>query len=151
MEVEKIKMVRLLKIIEEVKELPDYLYHVTAEQNLPDIKKNGLKPRRSESSSDGVYLSDDEFTAANYTNMRPSIGHVLLKVNTSYLDEGNLFPDDYKLVDFLERNDWEVGEKRYYSLEDVSWKESLEYVNQVIYKDVVPYEAIEVKESKFLP
>jgi len=149
--VKRIKVVRLYRILNEVSKIPDYLYHVTAEQNLPDIKKSGLKPRQSESSSDGVYLSDDEFTAANYANMRPSIDHVLLKVDTSYLNKEKLFPDDYELVDFLERNNWEVGEKKYYSVEDVSWKESLKYVNQIVYKDVIPYEALETKKSKFLP
>ena len=144
-------MVRLLRILEEVKELPDYLYHVTAEQNLPNIKKDGLEPKQSESSSDGVYLSDDEFTAANYANMRPSVDHILLKIDTSYLTKKKLSSDDYELVDFLERNGWKIGEKKYYSLEDVSWKESLKYVNQVIYKNVVPCEAIEIKKSKFLP
>ncbi len=142
---------RLLRILEEVNELPDYLYHATAEQNLPNIKKDGLKSRQSESSSDGVYLSDDEFTAANYANMRPSVDHVLLKVDTSHLNKEKLFPDDYELVNFLERNDWKVEGKKYYSLEDVSWKESLEYVNQIVYQGDIPYEAIEVKESKFLP
>ncbi len=144
-------MVRLYRILKEVKKLPGYLFHVTAKQNLPNIKKDGLKPERSESSSDGVYLSNDEFTAADYANMRPSTDHVLLKVDTSYLNKEKLFPDDYELVDFLERNDWKVGEKKYYSVENVSWKESLKYVNQVIYKDVIPYEAIETKKSKFLP
>jgi len=151
LEVKKVKVVRLYRILNEVRELPDYLYHVTAKQNLPYIKKNGLEPKQSESSSDGVYLSDGEFTAANYANMRPSVDHILLKIDTSYLDEESLFPDDYELVDFLKRNGWEVGEKRYYSVEDVNWKESLKYVNQIVYKDVIPYGAIKIKKSKFLP
>lgn len=139
-----------MRILEEVNSLPDYLYHVTPEENLKDIKENGLQAKKSESSSEGVYLSDDEFTAANYASMRPDVDHVLLKIDTSYLDKEKLGPDDYELEDFLERNDWEVGGKYYDSVYDLTWNQSLKYVNQLVYYDDVPVEAIEVVNTRFL-
>lgn len=142
---------RFMRILEEVKKLPETLYHVTPEENVKEILANGLLPTKTQSKSEGVYLSDDEFTAANYAHMRPDNEHVLLKIDSSFLDKDKLGPDDYELENFLDQNEWEVEGQTYYSVYDLSWKQSLKYVNQVVYYGKIPPEAIEIiEDSKWL-
>lgn len=145
-------MIPLRKILSEIQDgsLPNVLYHATASDNVSAIMDRGMDPKKSESASEGIYLSDDEYTAANYANMRPERDHVMLKIDTSYLDPDEFGPDDYELRDFLEMNDWEYNGVEYDSVYDVPWWKSLEMVNQIVYYDIIPSESITPVKSKFL-
>ena len=120
------------------------LYHGTPRKNLRDILSKGLLSSKSGSRSEGVYLSDDKFTARNYAPMHDVSGDdfVLLKIDSSKLDIDKLEPDDYEFPELAEDRGW--NEARIY---DADWRDSLKISTQVIYLGDIPPKAISVENN----
>lgn len=120
-----------------------FFYHITPTKNLKNVLENGLIPEYSKQSKGkkGIYLTNDKFTAENYSNMydEPT---TLLKINSKYLDEKYFEPDDYELIDYLKSNNVEYDD--WY---DVPWQQSLEWTNQIKYINKIPKEAISIIEK----
>ena len=127
----------------------NFLYHATLDRNLKSILRFGLLPSKSESSLNAIYLTNDLFTAENYSSMRPDNDFVILKIDISKLDQNFFVPDNYELIDFLE--DLEDEDHPFYekNINDCTAKDSLELCNQVAYTKNIPVDAITVfKELK---
>ena len=129
-------MRRLMNICETI--APQSLYHGTWRSNLPDIKKDGLRPDRSRSSLQAVFLAIDAYTADNYQYQQyhGSGEWVVLKIDLTQLDASLLGPDNYELPDLLAQN----GDPREW--DECSWRESLDICGQVAYYGVIAPEAI---------
>ena len=117
-----------------------FFYHITPTKNLKNILENGLAPEYSKQSkgNKGIYLSNDKFTAENYSNMYNE-PITLLKINSKYLNEKYFESDDYELIDYLKSNDTE-----YDNWYDVPWQLSLKWTNQIKYINIISKEAISV-------
>ena len=128
------------------------LYHGTAKKNLLLIRKEGLNPtstqwKNMENGSDAVYLTNDKFTAQNYSGMHgvKDKDWVILQIDGSKLREDLLGPDDYEFPEFWENNASESVKNSWgYNWNDTPWWVSLKYVNQVMYNGVIPPNAISV-------
>jgi hypothetical protein len=131
---------------EYLKEEQDYLYHGTQKRHLPDILKKGLSPFFSQSSMDAIFLGGMS-TAQNYTLMHSDDGEeaAILKIDLSKLDKNKLMPDNVELQEFLNGEWGEVPEElEGLRWNELSWQDSLKYVDQVSYHGDIPPEAIEI-------
>lgn len=129
--------------------MPKIFYQITPDKNIPDIIENGLQIKYSKQHKrrEGIYLTDDEFTALNYENMYDE-PCTLLEIDSSYLDPKHFGPDDYELQDFLDQ-DPKLRKKYGDDWRWIHWENSLKICNQVMYHDDIPKEAIKiVKENK---
>lgn len=149
--IELLKM-KIQDLYESEAKLPKVLYHGTLKQNLPSIEKGGLVCDLSKSSTNGIYLTDDIFTAKSYGLMNDhgaNKEHVVLVIDTKFIDQHKLRPDDYELPDYIE-NPWSSALNKYDfdSYTEVPWWLSLRAVNQVIYLDNIPPEAIQILNDK---
>jgi len=133
------------------------LYHGTLESKMPSIQKHGLDPKRSNSSLEAVFLTDDLYSAKNYTLMHQQNNEkvIILEIDTSMLNENLFGPDNYELPEILDEMDAdELEDMGYYEGVDwseISWQDSLQLCNQVAYYGVIPPEAIRsiVQEANF--
>ena len=132
---------------EEVTINNDFFYHITPKKNVENILKYGLLPEYSIHSKreKAIYLTNDKFTAENYSNMfdEPT---VLLNIDSKFLNEKYFRPDDYELIVYL-RSQYE-GQK-YKNWYDVPWQLSLKWTNQVKYVNEIPKEAISVDKKQW--
>lgn len=137
---------KLSKILFENKRY-NVLYHGTKAKYVPEILRGGLSAAKSKSSLQAVFLTDDVGMARNYTLMDMEKGDkpVVLRIDVSKLDKDKLGPDNYELQQFLDGEMGDVPEElEGMSWDDLSWEESLQYVNQAAYHGDIPPEAIHV-------
>ena len=123
------------------------LYHGTKAKYVPEILRSGLLAAKSKSSLEAVFLTDDIGMARNYTLMDMEKGDkpVVLVIDVSKLAQDKLGPDNYELQQFLDGEMGDVPEElEGMSWNDLSWKESLQYVNQAAYHGDIPPEALSV-------
>ena len=123
-----------MKIVENVG--PTKLYHGTRTEDVAQIMIDGLRPDRSQSSLNAVFLADSHGVADNYRFMHDVDDWTVLEIDMSQLDPAELGPDNYELVDALAH----LGDER--DWRDCSWQESLEICNQVAYHGIIPPSAI---------
>lgn len=117
---------------------PDYLYHITPASNISEILNNGLLMNKSKSSLSACFLALYEDIAKNYSLMYYE-KCILLKINTSFLKEDLLSPDNYELQEFLEKSN---NEFNHWS--ECSYLDSLKICGQVAYFGDIPPEAISI-------
>ena len=132
-------MIKLKHLIIEGK-MPKKFFHTTKAENLQSIMSHGLRPISG--GKDWIYLTDDDFTASNYGNMFDQGTKVaMLEIDSRYLDENKLGPDDDDLEDILRH------QKSRKHWDDLSWQESLRRCSQVTYSGIIPPIAIKVEEE----
>jgi len=131
--------------------LPKFVYHGTLRSSLKSILRNGLRPSKATSSQAAVYLAGSEGTARNYAGMYGASQDefVVLRVDTKFLDQSKLGPDDYEMQNYLDEPWGTVGRdiKGIDSWHRVSWEASLKYVDQFVYYGAIPVEAIQVPKA----
>jgi hypothetical protein len=113
---------------------PAKLYHGTYAENVPSIMKEGLKPERSQSSLEAVFLAVDPATARNYEghHMDTDADWVILEIDATRLISKYLGPDNYELGDMLEELD-EDDPCYGMNWRDVDWSDSLRICGQCAY------------------
>ena len=130
-----------------IKEVPQFFYHGTKKEKMKDILEKGLDPKYTTLTygKKAVYLTGDVFTAVGYSR-----DHLVFRIDTSFINPALLRPDDYELVYYL--NNLEKDNKFYRrDWNKISWKRSLEWVNQVRYVGIIPPEALSIVEMVGLP
>jgi len=127
---------------------PKILYHGTLASNVPAILKDGLFVTKSKSSLSAIFLTDDISVAKNYSHMHSTSAKdsiAILAVDISMLDLNKLGPDNYELQEFLDGELGDVPEElEGLTYSDLSWEQSLEYVNQAAYYGNIPPKAISI-------
>lgn len=114
-----------------------HFFHACRTRDLDAILRDGLDPEKSRSSTKGVYLTNDRYTAENYTNMDPEAAWTILSLEPRVLDQSLLRPDDYEFPELLEAHDPDDliarGLDENIEWQDCDWRLSLEISNQVCY------------------
>jgi len=129
-----------LKIIKPENKVPSKLYHLTTLQKWGKIKKQGLRPNKSQSSLEGVFLTDDLFTAKNYSNMEhpkespDDSGFIILTINGNLLNPEKIVADNYDFPDLVSQ----MSERQAAKYDLNSWQDSLKVCNQIAYEEIIP-------------
>lgn len=89
-----------------------------------------------------VYLTDDRFTAENYTNFDPDEDWAMLKIPGSLLQAAHLLADDYEFREMFGALSDEArigfGLSADSDWSDHGWEASLAVCNQVAYAAAIP-------------
>lgn len=114
------------------------LYHCAPESQLANILKEGLCPSYSKSSLKAIFITDDFFTAQNYSNMKNE-KCIVLQFCLGDLDINLCGPDNYELQQWIENNrsefkNWQEADAFY----------SLEKVNQFAYYGKINPSALQI-------
>lgn len=119
--------------------LPKKLYHLTPLEYYDYIQKEGLKIDKSESSLQGIFLTDNINVAKNYAYMRPEYSDfIILVIDGTKLDVSKIGPDNYEFPDLISQMNDDESEK--YNLD--SWEDSLMVSNQIVYYDDISLDKI---------
>lgn len=87
------------------KKNPEFLYHLTSNKTLNDIKKNGLKTASSKQHKfdKGIYLADSIYTASNYSFLDDDKSdYSIIEIPFGLLSINKMRPDDYEMLDLFE-------------------------------------------------
>jgi len=83
---------------------PKFLYHLTGEDTINDIKNNGLQIKYSKQHKfeNGIYLADSIYTASNYSFLDVNReNYYIIEISFNNLDIEYMKPDDYEMIDLL--------------------------------------------------
>lgn len=122
-----------------------FFYHAMPKKYLSNVLQYGLDPKHTKSSLNAIFLAGHPSTAENYTVMHSDTpaDSVILKINSTGLDLNLLGPDNYELQDYLESLD-DDDDMYGMNWNDLSWKESLQLVDQVAYYGTIDPKLISV-------
>jgi hypothetical protein len=143
----KYTMREFMTIVNEAWQPEPVFYHGTFRENLPQIMRDGLRPDRSKSSQEAVFLTDCPGTASGYHLMHDGgRDWVILRIDFSQLDQNLLGPDNYEFQQMLDDMDRDGDDDPCAGMEwdDCSWQDSLRISNQVAYKGTIPPSAISI-------
>ncbi len=122
-------------------------FHLTTDSALPEILRNGLEPRHSQSSLAAVFLAGSEATAENYACMKDE-PCTLLAIDLPDELLAHLQADNYELpdlvVDLPEDQLVEHGLWAEASWSDCNWRQSLAICDQVACFAAIPSSCISV-------
>lgn len=119
------------------------LYHCFPKSKLKSVLQKGLDPKHSKSSLSAIFLTDDLFTARNYSNMQSDEKEfVIVSVKLQDLKEEELGPDNYELQDYLDTH-----KSKFEYWNETTWQYSLQKVNQIAYYGIIKPEFLKIEEE----